>query len=66
MSLSPVIIGEVQQKIKEETKKNIKKAKRRKKDEEEGKIVQENENSNYNKKVVKLSRSIYTQCLQSR
>ena len=44
-----------------------KKTKRCKKDEEKGKIVEENENSNYNlKKVVELRRNIHNQCVLSR
>ena len=65
MSLLPVIMTDMQQKIEEESK-NIKKAKERKKDEEEGKIVEENENSNYNKNVVELRRNIYIQYVLSR
>ena len=50
MSRSPVIMVDVQQKIEEETKKKPKISKGCNKDEEEGNIVEENENSNYNKK----------------
>ena len=53
-------MANVQQKIEEESKKNAKKAKQLKKDEEEGKIVKENENSNYNKKKWSSLEEIYT------
>ena len=56
MSLSLVIMAGVQLKIEEESKKNPKKVKRRKKDEEEGKIVKENENSNYNLKSGRVKK----------
>ena len=61
MSLLLVIMGDVQQKI-EESKINAKKAERRKKEKEAGKIVEENENSNYDKKAIELRWNIYSLC----